>query len=146
MDLIRRQDAITIPILPKEHRKYQTMNLDDAYELGWLDCQKYIEDLPPTQPDNQIHLCYSCEYDYPDCPCEYNDVIFGNGIGNDNICACNKYKPSTQPEQKISTNVLDKIRAEIEQEYKVESAHPYGQGLRRALEIIDKHKAESEGE
>ena len=40
--------------------------------------------------------------------------------------------------------ILDKIRAEIEQEYKVESEHPYGQGLRRALQIIDKHKTESE--
>ena len=40
--------------------------------------------------------------------------------------------------------VLDKIRAEIEQEYKNESEHPYGQGLRRAIEIIDKYKAESE--
>lgn len=38
--------------------------------------------------------------------------------------------------------VLNKIRAEIEQEYKVESEHPYGQGLRRALEIIDKYMAE----
>jgi predicted RNA binding protein with dsRBD fold (UPF0201 family) len=35
-------------------------------------------------------------------------------------------------------SILDKIRTEIEQEYKVESEHPYGQGLRRALEIIDK--------
>lgn len=41
---------------------------------------------------------------------------------------------------------LDKIRSEIEQEYKVESAHPYGQGLRRALEIIDKHTAEGSEE
>lgn len=40
--------------------------------------------------------------------------------------------------------ILGKIRAEIEQEYKVESEHPYGQGLRRALEIIDKYKGESE--
>ena len=43
-----------------------------------------------------------------------------------------------------SDDVLDRIRAEIEQEYKVESEHPYGQGLRRALEIIDKYRAESE--
>ena len=42
--------------------------------------------------------------------------------------------------------ILDKIRAEIEQEYKNEFEHPYGQGLRRAIEIIDKYKAESEGE
>ena len=53
-------------------------------------------------------------------------------------------KASVTPQQKKSdeSDVLDKIRAEIKQEYKVESAHPYGQGLRRALEIIDKYKAE----
>lgn len=48
-DLISRQAVITIPILPKEHRKYQTMNLDDAYELGWLDFQECIENLPSAQ-------------------------------------------------------------------------------------------------
>ncbi len=50
--------------------------------------------------------------------------------------------PSVTPQPK--TDILDKIRADIEQEYKVESEHSYGQGLRRALEIIDKHNAESE--
>lgn len=53
---------------------------------------------PTAQPDNQTNLCDSCDYSYPDCPSKYDDVIFGNGIGNDNICACNKYKPSAQPE------------------------------------------------
>jgi len=42
--------------------------------------------------------------------------------------------------------ILDKIRDEIEQEYKVESEHPYGQGLRRALEIIDKYREPQESE
>ena len=41
-------------------------------------------------------------------------------------------------------DVLDKIRAEIEQEYKVESEHSYGQGLSRALEIIDKYRGDTE--
>lgn len=40
--------------------------------------------------------------------------------------------------------ILDKIRTEINKEYRDESEHPYGQGLRRAIEIIDKYKAESE--
>ena len=35
--------------------------------------------------------------------------------------------------------VLDSVRAEIEQEFKDESEHPYGQGLKRAIEIIDKY-------
>lgn len=47
-------------------------------------------------------------------------------------------------DKRVINEVLNKIRAEIEQEYKDESEHPYGQGLGRALQIIDKHKAESE--
>ena len=39
---------------------------------------------------------------------------------------------------------IDKIRAAIEQEYRNESEHPYGQGLRRAIEIIDNYKTETE--
>ena len=50
-DCISRQAATTIPILPKEHRQYQTMNIDDAYDLGWLDCQNCIEKLPSAQPE-----------------------------------------------------------------------------------------------
>ena len=53
---------------------------------------------PSAQPDNQTNLCNSCDYSFPDCPSKNGDVIFGNGIGNDNICACNKYKPSAQPD------------------------------------------------
>ena len=48
-DLIRRQDAITLPVMPKEYREYQTSNLDDAYEQGWNDLQKCIESLPSEQ-------------------------------------------------------------------------------------------------
>lgn len=55
---------------------------------------------PPAQPNNQVNLCDSCKYSYPDCPSEADDVIFGNGKGNDNICACNKYLPPAQPEQR----------------------------------------------
>lgn len=45
------------------------------------------------QINNQINLCDSCKYLYPACPSKEDDVIFGNSIGNDNICACNKYDP-----------------------------------------------------
>ena len=43
---ISRQAAISIPPMPKEHRDYQTNNLDDAYESGWYDLQECIEQLP----------------------------------------------------------------------------------------------------
>lgn len=60
--------------------------------------RKRLCELPSIQPNNQVHLCDSCSYTYPECPSVYTDVIFGNGIGNDNICACSKYLPSTQSE------------------------------------------------
>lgn len=58
-DLISRQDAITLPVMPKEHREYQTYNLDDAYEQGWLDLQKCIEQLPSAQP---VLTCDGCRH------------------------------------------------------------------------------------
>ena len=51
-DLISRQAATTIPVMPKEHRYYQTNNLDDAYEQGWNDLQECIENLPPIQQNH----------------------------------------------------------------------------------------------
>ena len=59
-----------------------------------------VENLPSAQPENQVHLCDSCRHVFPECPSEKDDVIFGNGKGNDNICACNKYEPPAQSEQR----------------------------------------------
>ena len=52
-DAISRREAITLPVMPKEHREYQTYNLDDVYEQGWFDLQKCIEELPSAQPDEK---------------------------------------------------------------------------------------------
>lgn len=57
---------------------------------------------------NQVNLCDSCTYTYPECPSENGDVIFGNGIGNDNICACNKYQPTVQP---VATDIISRQQA-----------------------------------
>lgn len=42
--------------------------------------------------NNSINLCDSCKYDFPECPSGKDDVLFGDGKGNDNICCCNKYQ------------------------------------------------------
>jgi hypothetical protein len=44
--------------------------------------------------NNEVNLCDSCCYQYPDCP-EENKVFFGDGVGNDNICCCDKYEAIT---------------------------------------------------
>lgn len=43
---------------------------------------------------------------------------------------------------KTNRLVFDSVRTEIEQEFKDESEHPYRQGLKRAIEIIDKYRNE----
>lgn len=54
---------------------------------------------PERIQNNAVHLCDSCQYTYVTCPSHGNDAVFGDGKGNDNICACNKYRPiSAQPE------------------------------------------------
>ena len=110
-DLISRQVAIDLvkdvcdAIMSGCESWYDPETEDEVYKDirevdAILKCNKEIRialrNMPPSQPDNQIHLCDSCGYSYPECPSESNDVIFGNGNGNDNICACGKYKPSAQ--------------------------------------------------
>lgn len=37
-----------------------------------------------------INLCRCCQYTYPECPSDAQDVLFGNF---DNVCSCAKFKP-----------------------------------------------------
>lgn len=43
--------------------------------------------------NNCINLCQSCYKEYPNCDANNDDIVFGDGIGNDNICCCSKYLP-----------------------------------------------------
>lgn len=81
------------------------------YDEGFIDGVEFgisTVSAMPSALNNQVNLCNSCTYTYPECPSEKDDVIFGNGIGNDNICACNKYQPTVQPVA-TDTNVGDTI-------------------------------------
>ncbi len=57
----------------------------DAYSKG------IKKGLAMAKIHNQVNLCDSCLNVYPDC-CADN-ILFGDGPGCDNICACEKYKP-----------------------------------------------------
>lgn len=52
--------------------------------------------------ENKVHLCDSCKKSYPSCSmdCEAKNIIFGTGVGNDNVIACSEYQ---------SINVKEKI-------------------------------------
>lgn len=40
---------------------------------------------------NKINLCDSCMRDVPTC--KGDDLLFGSGVGNDNVISCNSYLP-----------------------------------------------------
>lgn len=102
-DTIYRRAAIDA--LNKEIIKRRL--LDDVNDgmLDEFDTEDILRKLPPAQPEriqnNAVHLCDSCQYTYVTCPSHGNDAVFGDGKGNDNICACNKYRP-------ISAQSVDK--------------------------------------
>ena len=85
-------DTISRQAAKKELKEKVFRNYTDEF---WGAMQ--VLDELPSVPNNQVNLCDSCTYTYPECPSEINDIFFGNGFGNDNICACNKYQPSVQP-------------------------------------------------
>lgn len=52
------------------------MNTSTAQEVGQV---------------NEVNLCDSCCHFQPVCEC--NNLIFGTGLGDDNIIACDGYEP-----------------------------------------------------
>lgn len=55
-EYIEREAAMTTPVLPKEYRKYQTDNLDDAYEQGWLDALDNLKNAPAVSVPQWISV------------------------------------------------------------------------------------------
>ena len=45
-EYIEKEAAMLTPVLPKEHRRYQTSNLDDVYEQGWVDALDNLKNAP----------------------------------------------------------------------------------------------------
>ena len=95
-DFIDRQTALDGL---KHEMKYGAVidqcGLDTAYDI--------IENIPSVEPNNQVHLCDFCKYNYPECLTEGSDVIFGNGMGHDNICACTKFEIKQERTAKVKS-------------------------------------------
>lgn len=92
-DLIYRQDAVSLPVMPKRYRKYMSHNLDDVYEQGWEDLQMCIEHLPSAQPKRKkgrwVELSHGILFHYYKCD-QCGNTIDMNGInagrGDANYC------------------------------------------------------------
>lgn len=53
---IEREAAMTTPVLPKKYRRYQTDNLDDAYEQGWFDALDNLKNVPAVSVPQWISV------------------------------------------------------------------------------------------
>ena len=78
--------------------------------------REMVKAMPSATPNNQVHLCDFCKYDYPECPDEKDDVIFGNGTGHDNICACAKFEIKPERTAKVEC-IAEVYRGEIVDHY-----------------------------
>lgn len=80
-----------------------------------MDKKRFPSAQPERIQNNAVHLCDSCQHTYVTCPSHGNDAVFGDGKGNDNICACNKYRPiSAQPERPEQPESARKYCAECD--------------------------------
>lgn len=55
-EYIDRKTAMTTPVLPKGYRQYQTDNLDDAYEQGWMDALDNLKNAPSVSAPQWISV------------------------------------------------------------------------------------------
>lgn len=68
----------------------------EAKRTDNIDWQKtYDGRRTATTTGNKVNLCRYCAEGFPECPAI--DVIFGDGVGSDNVCSCASYKYATAP-------------------------------------------------
>ena len=57
-----------------------------------------INEIDGTVVGNKVNLCESCRLEYPVCMAGSADVLFGDGVGDDNVCGCSCYEPIMKKE------------------------------------------------
>mgnify|MGYP007069842269 CR=1 FL=1 len=91
-DFISRKSAISAA----SRTDYRGLTIEEVTKVTDAVIEE-IKRLPSAQlehiANNKVHLCTSCQYTVETCCSHGNDALFGDGTGNDNICACNKYNP-----------------------------------------------------
>lgn len=87
-----KEAAMLTPVLPKEHRRYQTSNLDDVYAQGWADALDNLKNAPAADVAPVVR-CKDCAN------------FRQNGHG---VCWCDEYGGVITPEDYCSRAVTDK--------------------------------------
>lgn len=100
-EYIEKEAAMLTPVLPKEHRRYQTSNLDDVYEQGWVDALDNLKNAPADDVAPVVR-CRDCA--------NFRQNAHG-------VCWCDEYGGAITPNDYCSRAVTDKQpRASIQWE------------------------------
>lgn len=91
-EYIEKEAAMLTPVLPKEHRHYQTSNLDDVYEKGWEDALDNLKNAP-TADVAPVVRCRDCA--------NFRQNAHG-------VCWCDEYGGSITPNDYCSRAATDK--------------------------------------
>ena len=91
-EYIEKEAAMLTPVLPKEHRRYQTSNLDDVYEQGWVDALDNLKNAPAYDVAPVVR-CRDCA--------NFRQNAHG-------VCWCDKYGGSITPNDYCSRAETDK--------------------------------------
>lgn len=87
-EYIEKEAAMLTPVLPKEHRRYQTSNLDDVYEQGWADALDNLKNAPAADVAPVVH-CKDCKHSYitVDARCCSYGAFYDVAVPDDFFCA-----------------------------------------------------------
>ena len=87
-EYIEKEAAMLTPVLPKEHRHYQTSNLDDVYAQGWADALDNLKTAPAADVVPVVR-CKDCKHSYVTIGarcCSYG-AFYDVAVPDDFFCA-----------------------------------------------------------
>jgi hypothetical protein len=55
----------------------------------------------------RLNLCESCTKEYAECEADKTDLVYGSGVGNDNIIGCPWYVNRWKAQEPVEPKVID---------------------------------------
>ena len=96
--------------VPDEHTDIKVFYTDaDMKIIQSMRYEPYIEPEKNVK-NNYTCLCDTCKFNVPDCKATAEDVLYGDGLGNDNVCCCNEYQANTVDRKQIEDEVWEFVR------------------------------------
>lgn len=91
-----REEAIEVF---NELKKCYLGGIVDAIDMA-------IEALKAQEPiEARLNLCESCAKEYAECEADKTDLVYGSGVGNDNIIGCSWYANRWKAQEPVKPSI-----------------------------------------